>query len=254
MWLLKKLRPDHQTIANVRRDHLNPRREVCRALTLWCNQLDLFGGELVAIAGRKFRAVNAQGRNFPKATLAKVIAPIDERVAGDLTELEAADDQDEAGTPGGARAADLQPKIEVLRGRRRRDEDLQAELERSGQDQLSLTDPDSRAMKGGNGGGTAVCYNVQTAVAAKHNLIVACDVTNDPTDRDWLSPLAVEAKKVLGGPFAAVADVGYDHGQEVKHCLHEGMTPSIARPITSAHQKLGLFSTDAFTYEAATDT
>ena len=68
----------------------------------------------------------------------------------------------------------------MLRGRRRRDEDLQAELERSGQDQLSLTDPDSRAMKGGNGGGTAVCYNVQTAVDAKHNLIVACDVTNDP--------------------------------------------------------------------------
>ena len=74
------------------------------------------------------------------------------------------------------------------------------------------------------------------------------------TDRDWLSPLAVEAKTVLGGPFAAVADVGSDHGQEVTPCLHEGMTPSIARPITSAHQQLGLFSTDDFTSAAATDT
>jgi hypothetical protein len=109
-------------------------------------------------------------------------------------------------------------------------------------------------MKGGNGGGTAVCDNVQTAVEAQHQLIVACDVTNEPTDRDWLSPLAVEAKKVLGGPFDAVADVGYYHGQEVKQGLQAGITPYIARPITSANQKLGLFSKDEFTDEAATDT
>jgi Transposase DDE domain len=83
---------------------------------------------------------------------------------------------------------------------------------------------------------------------------VACDVANDPTDRDWLSPLALEAKVVLGGPFDAVADVGYDHGHEVKQCLQAGITPDIARPITSANQKLGLFSTDDFTDEAATDT
>jgi hypothetical protein len=98
------------------------------------------------------------------------------------------------------------------------------------------------------------CYNVQTAVEAKHKRIVAGDATNNPTDQDWLSPLAVEAKEGLGGPFAAVADGGYDHGQEVKQCLQAGITPSIARPITSANQKLGLFSKDDVTYEAATDT
>ena len=32
------------------------------------------------------------------------------------------------------------------------------------------------------------------------------------------------------------------------------MTRSIVRPITSAHQQLGLFSKDDFAYEAATDT
>jgi hypothetical protein len=183
-----------------------------------------------------------------------VIAQIDARVAGSLTEREAADDQDAAGTPGGARAADLPTKIAALRGRRRRDEDLQAALARRGHDQLSLTDPDRRAMQGGHGGGTAVGDHVQTAVDATHTRIVAGDVTNDPTDRDWLSPLAVEAQQVLGGPFDAVADVGYDHGQDVQQGRHEGMTPSIARPITSANQQLGLFSQDAFTDEAATDT
>jgi transposase len=56
MWLLKKLRPAHQTIANVRRDHLKPRREVCRAFTLLCKQLELVGGEVVAIDGSQFRS------------------------------------------------------------------------------------------------------------------------------------------------------------------------------------------------------
>jgi hypothetical protein len=51
-----------------------------------------------------------------------------------------------------------------------------------------------------------------------------------------------------------VADVGYDHGEEVKTCLEAGITLSIARPVTSANQKLGLFSKEDFTYDGATDT
>jgi transposase len=82
MWLLTQLRPDHHTIANFRRAHLESRRDVCRALTLLGTQLALFGGAWVAIDGRKFRAVNAKGRHLTNATLAKVIAPSAARVAG----------------------------------------------------------------------------------------------------------------------------------------------------------------------------
>jgi transposase len=157
IWLLNKLRPEHNTSANVRRDHLNPRREVCRTFPLLCQQCELFGGELVAIAGSKFRAVNAKGRHFTNATLAPLGAQMDARVEGYLTELEAADDHDEAGTPGGARAADLQTKLAARRERRLRSKDRPAELAGSGQDQLSRTAPDSRAMTGGAGGSTVVC-------------------------------------------------------------------------------------------------
>jgi hypothetical protein len=254
MWLRKKLRPAHQTLANVRRDPLESRRDVWRTLTRLCKQLDLFGGELVVIDGSQFRAVNATGRHVTTATLAQLMARIEARVAGSLNALEAADAQDEAGTPGGARAADLQTKIAARRGRRLRDKDLQAKLERRGHDQLSLTAPDRRSMQGGHGGGTAVCDHVQTAVEANHNRIVAGEVANDPTDRDGLSPVALEAKAVLGGACEAVADVSDDHGQEVQPCLHVGMTPSLARPIPSANQTLGLFSTDDCTSEAAADT
>ena len=99
-------------------------------------------------------------------------------------------------------------------------------------------------MKRGKGRGPEVCANVPTAVARKHTLMIANDVTNDPGDRDGLSPMALQAKEVLGSPFDAVADVGDDHGEEVPTCLEAGLTPSVARPSTSANQKLGLFSKD----------
>jgi transposase len=131
-----------------------------------------------------------------------------------------------------------------LKHRKLRYEGFQAQLLSHGQEQLSLTDPESRALTRGKGRGTEVCYNVQTAVDAKHKRIVAREVTNEPGDRDGLSPLALQAKDVLACRFDAVADMGYYHGHEVKACLEAGSTPYVSRPITSAHGKLGLCSTD----------
>ena len=108
-------------------------------------------------------------------------------------------------------------------------------------------------MKLGKGRAIAVCYNVQTAVDSTPKLMVANDVTNDTRARAWLSPLALQAHDILGRPFAAVADVGYYHGEDVTTCLEAGLTPDMARPITSAQAKLGLFSQDDCRDEQAPD-
>jgi transposase len=254
MWLLKKLRPDHKTIADFRKHNLKPLRQVCREFTGLCKQLDLFAGALVAIDGSKFKAVNAKERNFTSDKLKNLLQQIDQRVEAYLKDLDGQDNEEDAGPPGGAVVENLQAKIEVLQQRKLLYADLQAQLEASGETQLARTDPESRAMILGKGRGTEVCYNVQMAVDSKHKLIIANDVTNDTGDRDWLSPMALQAKEVLGCPFDAVADVGYYHGEEVKTCLEAGITPYVARPITSANQKLGLFSKDDFIYDGATDT
>jgi transposase len=254
LWLLKKLRPDHKTIANFRKHNLEPLRQVCRTFTLLCKKLDLFGAELVAIDGSKFRAVNAKERNFTQDKLTKRIVQIDEHIAAYLKELDRSDTEEDRGTGGGAHAEALATKIEALKQRKLLYEGFQAQLHSRSQEQLSLTDPESRSMKLGKGRGTAVCYNVQTAVDAKHKLIVACEVTNDPGDRDWRSPMALQAQEVLACRFDAVADMGYYHGHEVKACLEAGITPYVSRPLTSANGKLGLFSKEDFTYNRATDT
>jgi hypothetical protein len=74
--------------------------------------------------------------------------------------------------------------------------------------------------------GTAVGYNVQVAVDAKHTLLVEHTVTNAVTDRDHLAPMALQAQAPLGVEHVeAIADVGYSDGQHVTACLDAGITP-----------------------------
>jgi transposase/macrodomain Ter protein organizer (MatP/YcbG family) len=250
MWLLRRLTPDHKTIADFRRDHPQAVKGVCREFNLLCRQLDLFGGELLAIDGSKFRAVNARERSYTPAKLAKLQREIDETIARYLRDLER-QDQAEVGTERPTAAA-LQEKLAVLEERRARYTALQQQLAASGETALSLTDPDSRSMV--SRGRIEVCYNVQTAVDAKHKLIVAEDVTNAAADRDQLSPMASAAQEVLGRATpVVVADRGYYHGAEIKACLDAGMTPLVPRPLTSANEALGLFTKDDFVYEPGAD-
>jgi transposase len=102
MWLWKKLRPDHKTIADVRKHNLKPLRQVCREFTGLCKQRDLFAGALVAIDGSKFKAVNAKARNFTSDKLQHLLQQIDQRVEAYLKALDGQDNEEDAGPPGGA--------------------------------------------------------------------------------------------------------------------------------------------------------
>jgi len=250
MWLLRRLIPDFKTIADFRRDHPAALKAVGREFLLLCRRLDLFGSELLAIDGSKFRAVNARDRSYTPARLATLQRDIDRTIARYLRELERQDEA-EAGTEGSSAAA-LGEKIAALQQRRAGYEALQQELAATGETARSLTDPDSRPML--SGGRVEVCYNVQTAVDAQHKLIVAEDVTNAAGDRDQLSPMAAAAQEVLQASTpVVVADQGYYHGAEVKACLDQGITPLVPRPLTSANEARGLFTKDDFRYDADAD-
>jgi transposase len=250
MWLLRWLTPDFKTIADFRRDHPEALKRVGREFIVLCRQLELFGGELLAIDGSKFRAVNARDRSYTPVRLATLQRDIDRTIARYLRELERQDEA-EVGTEGPSPAA-LQEKIAALQQRRTRYEALRQELAASGETARSLTDADSRPMM--SGGRIEVCYNVQTAVDARHKLIVAEDVTNAAGDRNQLSALATAAQEALGGATpVVVADQGYYHGAEIKTCLEAGLTPLVPRPLTSANEARGLYTKDDFVYDRALD-
>ena len=252
MWLLKRLTPDFKTIADFRRDNRRAIRQVCREFTLFCRQLDLFGGELVAIDGSKFKAQNSKGRNFTQHKLKRQIQGLDQKIDEYLEQLDQADEEEkDVHKPS---AEELREKIEAMKGRRARLREMQDQLKESGQSQISLTDPDSRAMPIGGGEASMVGYNVQIGVDAKHKLIVDHDVTHEVTDLGLLSRMAKSAKQALGvDGMDVVADRGYYDGQEVKACLEEHITPYIPKANTSANRKRGLFTKEDFGYDPDQD-
>jgi transposase len=250
MWLLSKLTPDFKTIADFRKDNLEAIKAVCREFTLLCKKLDLFGGELIAIDGSKFRAVNSRKRNFNPAKLARLIKSIDERIAAYLKEME----QQDVATPSAARlsAEELQAKIGQLKERRQFHQTLAEELQDSGRQEISLTDADSRLMSVGQV--LDVCYNVQTAVDSKHKLIVHHEVTNAHTDEKYLVPMAATAKQVLEvETLEVVADKGYYSGEEIKKCEDQGIITYIPKAHVSPKLKKELFTKDDFRYDPTND-
>jgi hypothetical protein len=259
VWLLGKLAPDHKTIADFRKDNRRAFKEVFKAFCLLCRELDLFGAELIAIDGSKFNAVNSSQRNFTQTKVKKYLHELEQRIEAYLQELDELDQIEAPAVPPQRSAEQLQAKIEQLKTRQSKYQDYLKRMEESGESQLSLTDPDSRSMP--KSPKAPVTYtilaqgNAQTAVDSKHHLIVAQDVTNDVTDRDQLSRMALAAKETLGvDKVKAVADMGYSHGKEMKACLEAGIEPYVARPDTSANTKLGLFGKEQFVYEPDTDT
>jgi transposase len=251
IWLLRHLKPDFKTIADFRRDNRNAFRPVFREFVLLCRQLDLFGRELLAVDGTRIKAVNNKDRNFTRASLTEFIRLADAKLDDYLQRLDASDAAEHAS--GGSRVKNLGEKIAAVRERRTRCQEMLAELDRTGEDQISLTDPDSRAMAAHTH--VAVGYNVQVAVDAKHKLIVEQQVTNQVLDMGLLTETAKPAKEILDvEPIAVVADRGYFKIEDIEACEKGGMEPYVPRPQRGPSVRAGLFRKDEFEYDPESDT
>ncbi len=247
IWLMRRLTPDFKTIADFRRDNRSAFREVFRAFVALCRDLDLFGRELIAVDGTRIKAVNSRERNFTKAKLDKALAEGDERLARYLKQLDAADLVDEDG-PGGGSVDRLQEKLAAIKERRERLEGHRQALEASGEEQISLTDPDARASRAGVG------YNVQIAVDAKHKLIAEQQVHARVGDLGLLTETASAAREILGVErIDAVADRGYFKSEDIEASEAAGIVPYVPKPIRGSSASNGFFTKEAFTFDPKAD-
>src|SRR5436190_17099320 len=142
--------------------------------------MHLLDGNAVAIDGSKFKAVNHREKNFTKDRLAKRMAAIDSTIERYLKELDRTDrEQEVTGIPAPAtKIARLTQGMETLKAKLGRLSAIEAQMLASGETQISLTDPDARAMTSQSHSAYTVGYNVQNAVDIEHHLIVAHEVTN----------------------------------------------------------------------------
>jgi hypothetical protein len=128
-------------------------------------------------------------------------------------------------------------------------EAIEAQMLASPDEQISLTDPDSRSMATSGRGSGVVGYNVQVAVDTEHHLIVSHEVTNVGSDRSQLARVAKEAKATLqSDTLDAIADRGYFNGEEILACEEAGITVTLPKPMTSGAKSEGRFGKQDFLY------
>src|SRR5690242_3992009 len=213
----------------------------------------LFAEAGVAIDGSKFKAVNNRDKNFTRAKMERRMAQIEESVARYLQQLDTADRQ-EPSEALKAKVDRLREKIAKLREQMQHLRAIEARMRAEPDQQISLTDPDSRSMATSGRGSGVVGYNVQAAVDTKHHLIIAHDVTNVGTDRAQLSRMAKQTKETLGTEsLDVVADRGYFSGEEILACDMAGITVTLPKPLTSGNKLKGRFVNQDFRYVAQED-
>src|SRR5262249_52599586 len=253
MWLTGRLAPDHKTMADFRKDNGPAIRKVCARFVALCRELGLLTSTSVAIDGSKFKAVNTRDKNFTRAKMERRLAQIEESVARYLSQLDTADRQ-EPSEALAVRSAHLQEKLAKLASELQRLQAIEHEMLASPDEQISLTDPDSRSMATSGRGSGVVGYNVQVAVDTEDHLIVAHEVTNSGSDRSQLAKMALQAKAVLGAErLDAVADRGYFNSPEILACEQANITVTLPKPMTSSSKSEGRFGKQDFAYLPAED-
>ena len=248
MWLSGRLVPDHKTIADFRKDNGPAIRKVCAQFVALCRELGLLTNASVAIDGSKFKAVNTRDKNFTRAKMERRLAQIEESVARYLSQLDTADRQ-EPSEALAVKTAHLKEKLAKLASELQRLKAIEKEMRAAPDQQISMTDHDSRSMATSGRGSGIVGYNVQVAVDTERHLIVTHEVTNTGSDRSQLANIAMQAKEVLGAEHLdAVADRGYYNSTEIKTCDDAGIAVTLPKPMTSGAKADGRFGKQDFVY------
>jgi transposase len=253
MWLIGRLVPDHKTIADFRRDNGAAIRKTCAQFVELCRRIGTLKGDCVAIDGSKFKAVNNRDKNFTKGKIASRLEHLEADVERYITEMVRIDRQEE-GEARAEKVAHLAQRYGRLKQEIERLKSMGKALADAPDGQISLTDPDARAMATSARNSGLVGYNVQSVVDVETHIIVSHDVTNKGFDRDQLSPMAIAAKEALGREdLHAFADKGYFSGVEIAACDKAGIMVTMPRPETSGNRSKGMYVKADFKYDAVRD-
>jgi transposase len=253
MWLMEKLTPDDKTICNFRKDNAKALKKVFRQFSLWCNEQGLYGRELVAVDGSKFRAnANRKSIHTQKGT-EKQLAKVEKKISEYMNELERNDklENDES-------KLDKERLAAILKHLGEKKESLQEWLRRIEENEgkeISEVDPGAHIMHtNGDGRTLDARYNVQSVVDSKHNLIVDFDVSSSPDDKGALVTMTESAKEIMGvDEIKAVADKGYYDGEDIEKCEQNGTTCYIPKVTDYANAPDKNYNKSKFKYDSIND-
>jgi transposase len=248
MWLMRGLSPDHNTIANFRKDNPKAIRSVFRSTVALAKNFNLIGGTLIAGDSTKLRAQNSKKNNFNPLKIERHIAYIDAKL-NEYNSVLASEDKDAVDDN---KRIEIQKKVNKHQQQRKKYEHMQKTLEESAETQISTSDPDSRQMITRNNI-TEVAYNVQSTVDAKHNIPIDFKVTNQ-NDSKAMGTMVRRAKTILGkSDFTALYDKGYHTGTEFNYAHKQGVEVVVAAPDVASHAPDVAFDVAHFDYNKELD-
>ena len=245
IWLMKTLVPDHNTIANFRKNNPKPIARVFRATVKLASHFELIGGSLVAGDSTKLRAQNSKKNNFNPAKIERHIAYIDNKLL-EYNKVLAQEDGDEL--------VKKQVASKVKKHQLQKDKYLQYKetIDSTGVTQISTSDPDSRQIMTRNNI-SEVAYNVQTVVDALHNIPIDFKVTNE-NDSKAMGGMLRRTKTILGhNNFIAIYDKGYHTGSEFAYAERLKIDVLVAIPSVAAHAPDWAFDVEHFKYDLKND-
>jgi len=245
MWLLRRLAPDHNTIANFRKNNPNAIKKVFRATVQLAKHFELIGGKLIAGDSTKLRAQNSKKNNFNEKKIERHIAYIEARLE-EYAAVLASEDGD---------VAEKQNAIQKIQKhliQKEKYNNLKHQLEETGEVQISTADPDSRQLITRNHI-TEVAYNIQATVDDKHNIPIDFKVTNK-NDSKAMGEMVRRAKTVIGhSNFTALYDKGYHTGTEFDYAHKHGVEVMVAFPDVASHAPDISFDVQNFGYNKQSD-
>jgi transposase len=259
--------PDHDTIATFRRRFLKEIAALFVHVLLLAREMGMLKLGTVALDGTKIHANASRHSALSYQHARKIEAQLQAEVAELMALAEAADSAD---VPDGmsvpeelarreqrlARIAEAKAALEaraherLAREQAEHEAKLKAREEREkatgkkppgkppappqpgpgANDQINLTDADSRVMPVA-GGGFEQAYNAQAAVAASAMLVVCNDVVQAANDKQQIEPMLAKLAalpEALGSPETLLADSGYFSEANVNACAHAKIEPLIA--------------------------
>lgn len=212
IWLLNQLRPRYRTIAYFREHNSKAIKSVFRQFVVMMKKWDLIAGDLLAVDGSKFRAVNSKKNNYNQQKIQRHLNYIDQKIDEYLKKLDENDNKEQ-----GERKLKVNECLQQLQVRKQKYHDLERQLMETGQDQISTTDHDARQLII-RGDIAEVAYNAQATTDSKYNLVIDTEVINT-NDRKILSTMGLRAKEILNKEnFDLLADKGYHNGEELQKC------------------------------------
>jgi transposase len=253
--------PDHDTVADFRKRHLQALGGLFVEVLRLCQQVGLVKLGHVSLDGTKVKANASKHKAMSYGRMEKKAEELEAEVKRLLTKAQTVDDAEDAIYGKGKRGDELPKDLRFKQDRLRKIKEAMKSLEQqakaeadakreeirrkelslakkpkeptgdpASKAQRNFTDPESRIMKDGVSKSFEQAYNCQVAVDDKSQIIVATNVTQQTNDKQQVEPMVEAIKENIGGeaPKKLSADTGYFSETNIEYLEGEEIDSYVA--------------------------